>query len=95
MSKKKPSESAQPTDAKLGRPAGAVTKDRDIVDAVVVVGDCPKCGCTKPPKNKRLLRQGQATATIKGVTVGSYKHFTANCADCGQAFLYREFKAVK
>lgn len=78
-----------------GRPAGAVTKKRDVVTSLIVIDKCPKCGCDKPPKNKRLLREGDASATIKGVAVGSYKHFTANCAECDNAFLYREYTAAK
>lgn len=81
---------------KPGRPQGATTKQRDIRTAVITVDKCPKCGCEKPPKNKRLLRKGDATTTINGIKCGSFRHFTAECADpnCGKAFLYREFTSV-
>jgi predicted nucleic-acid-binding Zn-ribbon protein len=94
MSKAKTATVSEPTVKPAGRPAGAETKERTIVTAVIVVDKCPKCGCDKPPKNKRLLREGIASSTVKGQQVGSYKHFTANCAECDQAFLYREYKAI-
>lgn len=78
-----------------GRPAGSTTKTRDVITGLVVIDKCPACGCDKPPKNKRLLREGNATATVKGIQVGSYKHFTAQCADCDRAFLYREYRAAE
>lgn len=81
-------------EAKSGRPAGSATKKRDVVDAVISVHKCP-CGSDKPPKNKRLLRQGEATATVNGILTGSYKHYNAICADCGRAVLYREFRTVR
>lgn len=80
---------------KAGRPQGAETKDRDVRTAVITCDPCPACGSKDAPKNKRLLRQGDATATVNGVLCGSFKHYTADCPDCGKAFLYREFKAVK
>lgn len=80
---------------KAGRPQGAETKDRDVRTAVITCDPCPACGSKQAPKNKRLLRQGDATATVNGVLCGSFKHYTADCPDCGKAFLYREFKAVK
>lgn len=85
------------TEKKAGRPVGAVTKSRDVVTGLIIIDKCPKCGCDKPPKNKRLIREGNATATIKGVTVGAYKHYNAVCAndDCGNVFLYREYTAAK
>lgn len=80
-----------------GRPAGAVTKKRVVLTGLIVIDKCPKCGCDKPPKNKRLIREGNASATVKGFAVGSYKHFNAVCAndDCGNVFLYREYTAAE
>ena len=78
-----------------GRPPGAVTKAREVVTALITIDKCPKCGCDKPPKNKRLLREGDASAVIDGQQTRSYKHYTAQCAECDKAFLYREFRAAK
>lgn len=78
-----------------GRPEGAKTKDRDVRTAVITVDPCPACGSKETPKNKRFLRGGLASSTVNGVLCGSYKHYSADCPDCGKAFLYREFKAVK
>jgi len=78
-----------------GRPEGAKTKERDVRTAVITCDPCPACGSTAAPKNKRFLRGGDASSTVNGVLCGSYKHYSADCPDCGKAFLYREFKAVK
>jgi len=85
------------TPGKAGRPEGAKTKDRAVVTAVITVDKCPKCGCDKPPKNKRLLREGEADVFVQGQPCSHYKHYTATCAnpDCGNAFLYREYRAAK
>jgi predicted nucleic-acid-binding Zn-ribbon protein len=84
-------------DKKAGRPAGSVTKTRDVVTGLVLIDKCPKCGCDKPPKKKRMIREGNASATVKGIQIQSYKHFDAVCAndDCGNVFLYREYTAAE
>lgn len=83
------------TETKKGRPKNSATKSRQVVTALITVDACPKCGGIKPPVNKRFLRGGEATATVKGVVCGSYKHYSADCADCGSAFLYREYRAAE
>ena len=76
-----------------GRPAGAKTKDRAVVTTTITRSSCPRCGCTKDT-NRRLRRSGQASGTIDGQTYGSYKHFDADCADCGQALTVAEYEIV-
>jgi predicted nucleic-acid-binding Zn-ribbon protein len=85
----------KPKRSKAGRPEGATTKERDVVTALIIVDACPKCGSTKPPANKRLIRQGEASATVKGVVCQSYKHYAADCADCANVFFYREYRAAQ
>lgn len=83
------------TESKAGRPKGATVKDRPVRNAIICVDACRACGSRNEPKNKRLLRSGDASATVNGIACGSYKHYHADCPDCGKAFLYREFKTIQ
>jgi len=86
---------ATTAEKKAGRPKDSKTKERDLRTSVIICDACPACGCKDEPTNKRFLRGGDASATVNGVLCGSYKHFNADCPDCGKAFLYREYKAAK
>lgn len=80
--------------ARKGRPAGSKTAEREVVTKTVTVPACPACGSTKEPVNKRLRTEGQASGRIEGKAYGAYKHYTCNCAECGKAFLLREYTLV-
>lgn len=65
-----------------------------MVSKVIVLDQCPRCGCTKEPTNKRLRREGAASGIVAGRQYGYYRMFTANCAECKRAFVLKEYDAV-
>lgn len=79
---------------RTGRPTGATTKERVVVNAVTVRDPCPKCGSTAEPTNRRKLRQIEAAVKIAGHDCNSITQYNAVCADCKCAFMLREGTAT-
>lgn len=79
---------------KPGRPAGAKTQDRPVVAKAIARDGCPECGSSDEPKNKRLIRSGQASGEFRGQAYGAYRHYTANCAQCNRALRLTEYDLI-
>ena len=75
-----------------GRPRGAKTQDRALIEIGVSVTPCPSCGCTDEPINQRTVREGEASGTHNGREYGAYRLALANCPKCNRALSVREYK---
>lgn len=76
---------------KTGRPLGAKTAQREVIERVTLIDPCPKCQSRKEPATKKWIRSGSCNKVIQGQKCVAYVHHTCVCADCGQAFLMKTF----
>jgi len=70
---------------KPGRPAGAKTQERPVVEETIDRSECGHCGSKSAPVNLRLATEGTASGTVNGKLYGHYQRFNCNCAKCGKA----------
>jgi len=85
------------TAAKAGRPKGAKTADRPVVDCTP--SPCPHCGATAAPvdkKNrKRIERRVEGSGRLPdGRAFGAVVFWAANCGACGQPITAKRHEFV-